>query len=201
MSAQEQAVAREIRDSGEEYQPGSLSIYDFTPADLRANRHGYLTDGQRGWLQSTARGIVGCSMASAPIALGFVLLGLLLTLGLYLSNEDSRAALFASPMNLLGLAAAGAIGMAAVGGSIWLARRQASKVTGAQLQRVQGKVRLDQDYSPRSGITTYKVIVGSHKFSFADDMSSIFHEGRDYSIYFCQSGPYQLIMSYEALGG
>lgn len=143
MSAQEQAGAREIRDSGEEYQPGSLSIYDFTPADLRANQRGYLTDSQRGWLQSTARGIVG---------------------------------------------------------SIWLARRQASKVAGAQLQRVQGKVRLDQDYSLRSGINPYKVIVGSHKFSFPDDMSSIFHEGRDYSIYFCQSGPYQLIMSCEALG-
>jgi hypothetical protein len=201
MSSQEQGEARERPDSGEEYQPGSLSIYEFTPADLRANQRGYLTDGQRGWLQSTARGIVGCSMASAPIALGFVLLGLLLTLGLYLSNEDSRAALFASPMNLLGLAAAGAIGMAAIGGSIWLARRQASKVARAQLQRVQGKVRLDQDYSARSGITTYKVIVGTQKFSFADDMSAIFHEGREYRIHYCQSGPYQLIMSYEALGG
>jgi hypothetical protein len=78
-------------ESVEEYQPGSLSIFEFTPEDLKANQRGYLTDKQRGWLQGTARGITSCSMASAPIALGFVLLGLSITLGLYLSNEDSRA--------------------------------------------------------------------------------------------------------------
>ena len=38
-----------------------------------------------------------------------------------------------------------------------------------------------------------------HKFSFGDDMSSIFREGDHYNVYFCQSGPYQLIMSYEHL--
>ena len=138
-------------------------------------------------------------MASAPIGLAFVLLGLVLTLGLYLSNEDSRAALLANPLNLLGLATAGAIGVAAIGASVLLARRQASNVAGARLQRAQGTVRFDQDYSPRSGITSYHVIVGDQKFSFADDVSSVFHEGRAYSIYYCKSGPYRLIMSYEEL--
>jgi hypothetical protein len=57
---------------GEEYSPGSVAIFELTPEDLRANQRGYLTDRQRGWLQGTARGIRGCSMASAPIAPGFV---------------------------------------------------------------------------------------------------------------------------------
>jgi hypothetical protein len=188
-------------EAGEEYKPGSLSIFEFTPEDLKANQRGYLTDKQRGWLQGTARGITSCSMASAPIALGFVLLGLSITLGLYLSNEDSRRALFSSPMNLLGLAAAGVIGVAAVGLSIVLARRQAAGVARAQLQRAQGKVRLDQDYSSSSSLTTYHVFFGAHKFSFGDDMSSVFREGHAYSVYYCQSGPYQLIMSFEELGG
>lgn len=184
----------------EEFNVGSLSIFEFTPEDLKANQRGYLTDKQRGWLQGTARGITSCSMASAPIALGFILLGLGITLGLYLSNEDSRRALFSSPMNLLGLAAAGVIGVGAVGLSIVLARRQAAGVKQAQLRRAQGQVQLDQDYSSSSNLTTYHVFVGGHKFSFGDDMSAVFREGRSYSVYYCQSGPYQLIMSFEELG-
>jgi hypothetical protein len=188
-------------EAGEEYKPGSLAIFEFTPEDLRANQRGYLTDTQRGWLQSTARGITGCSMASAPIALGFVLLGLTITLGLYLSNEDSRRALFSDPMNLVGLAAAGVIGVAAVGLSVFLARRQASNVVKTQLRRAQGKARLDSDYSSSSSMTTYHVHVGEHKFSFGDDMNSVFREGNHYNVYFCQSGPYQLIMSFEQIAG
>ena len=104
-------------------------------------------------------------------------------------------------MNLVGLAAAGVIGVAAVGLSIFLAGRQAAGVVKSQLRRVQGKVRLDSEYSSRSSMTTYHVFVGEQKFSFGDDMSSIFHEGDRYNVYFCQSGPYQLIMSYEHLAG
>lgn len=188
-------------EPGEEFNAGSLSVFEFTPEDLKANQRGYLTDKQRGWLQGTARGITSCSMASAPIALGFVLLGLSITLGLYLSNEDSRRALFSNPMNLLGLAAAGVIAVAAVGLSVFLARRQAAGVRQAQLRRAQGKVRLDQDYSSSSNLTTYQVFVGGHKFSFGDDMSAVFQEGHSYNVYYCQSGPYQLIMSFEELGG
>jgi hypothetical protein len=179
-----------------DFSAGGLAIFEFTAEDLRANERGYLTDRQRGWLSGTARGITGCSMASAPIALGFVLLGLALTLGMYLSNEDSRAALFSSPMNLVGLAAAAVIGATAIGLSIFLVQRQATAVTKAQLRQVEGPIRLESDYSPRSSLTTYHVHVGTHRFSFGEDMSSVFHEGSQYRVYYCQSGPYQLIMSY-----
>lgn len=184
-------------DSSEAYKPGSLAIFEFTAEDLKANQRGFLTDKQRGWLQSTARGITSCSMSSAVVGMVFVFIGISLTLGLYLSNEDSRRALFSSPANLLGLAAGAVIGVAAIGGSVLLARRQAASVAAAQLRVVHGTVRHDRDYSSRSGMTSYHVIVGKEKFSYTDDMSSVFREGRPYTIYFCQSGPYKLIMSYE----
>ena len=122
----------------EEFSTARLSIFEFTPEDLRANQRGYLTDRQRGWLAGTAQGITSCSMSSAAVALGFVFLGLTLTLGLYLSNEDSRRALLASPLNLLALAAAGAIGVAAIGLSIFLSRRRASAVARAELGALRG---------------------------------------------------------------
>jgi hypothetical protein len=187
-------------EHADEYKPGSLSIFEFAPEDLRANQRGYLTDKQRGWLQSTARGITGCSMASAPIALGFVLLGLALTLGKYLSNADSLMALFSNPMNLVGLASAGSIGVAAIGLSVFLARRQAAGVERAALKMTQGQVRLDTDFSSITSTTTYHVYVGEHKFSFGDDMSSVFREGSLYRVYCCKSGPYELVMSFERLG-
>jgi len=191
------AAAGPTPEAGEEYKPGSLAIFDFTPDDLGANQRGYLTDKQRGMLRSTARGIQSCSLSSAVVGMGFVLLGATIILGLYLSNEDSRRALFSSPANLLGLAAALVIGAGAVGLSIVLARRQAASVARAQLKVVHGTVRHDRDYSARSGITSYHVIVGNEKFSYTDDMSSVFREGKAYTIYFCHSGPYKLIMSFE----
>jgi hypothetical protein len=193
-------AGREPSDSSADYKPGSLGIFEFTPEDLRANQRGQLTDGQRGWLQSTARGITSCSMSSAVIALVFVFIGLTLILGLYLSNEDSRRALFSSPMNLVGLAASGVIGVGAVGLSVVLARRRAGTVARSELRVVHGPVRLEQDYSARYNITSYHVIVGKEKFSFTDDMSSVFREGRPYTIYFTGSGPYKMIMSYEQAG-
>ena len=183
--------------SPEEFKAGSLGIFEFTTEDLRANQRGQLSDRQRGWLRSTGRGIQSCSMASAPIALGFVLLGLVIMLALYLQNEDTRAALFANPEILLALAGAGVIGVAAVGLSVFLARRQAAALTRAGLLMVQGPVRLDRSFSPGSGITSYHVLIGDQKFSYTDDMSDTFHEGRTYRVFFCKSGPYRLIMSYE----
>ena len=56
--------ARKAPDPGEESPTPNLSIFEFTPEELKANQRGLLTDKQRGWLQGTARGITSCSMAS-----------------------------------------------------------------------------------------------------------------------------------------
>jgi len=187
-------------DPGEEYKPGSLAIFEFTPDDLRSNQRGYLTDRQREWLRNTGRGIQSCSITSAAAATAVVLLGLAITLGLYLSNEGARRALFENPIYLTALLGSAAIGITVIGLSILLARRQAARVTEAALRSVRGSVRHERDYSPRSNITSYHVIIGDRKFSYTDDMTSVFKEGHEYTIYYCKSGPYQLIMSFEEAG-
>ena len=101
-------------------------------------------------------------------------------------------------MNLLGLAAAGVIGVAAVG-LIDLPGPAAGR--GSCEGAIAGEHRARSGWTgllfQQSSMTTYHVFVGDHKFSFGDDMSSIFHEGDRYNVYYCQSGPYQLIMSFE----
>jgi hypothetical protein len=186
---------------GEGFQSPSLGIFEFTQDDLRANQRGLITARQRAWLQGLAGGIERFSWSSATLALGFVLLGTCLILGLYLQNEGSRAALFSSPLNVLLLGAAAAVGTAAIAFSVFMARRQAQSIARAALQRVEGMVRLEQDFAPNSAITSYRVFIGNHRFSFGDDMSSIFHEGGKYRVFFCKSGVYQLILSLEQLTG
>jgi hypothetical protein len=111
------------------------------------------------------------------IAVGFMFLGLCITLGLYLSNEDSRAALFAIQSNLLIFPIAIVVIVGILVPSMVLRRWNANKLQRAVLSSVSGNVRLDRDYSSESNIATYYVIVGKKKFKFADDVSATFKEG------------------------
>ena len=77
-----------------------MNVFDFTEEELKLNQRGRVSARQRDWLNMTARGIRSLSGMNAVIAVGFVFLGLCITLGLYLQNEDTRAALFANPLNL-----------------------------------------------------------------------------------------------------
>jgi hypothetical protein len=188
-------------DASEEYPTPNPGIFDFTPEDLRANQHGFISERQRAYLQSTARGIRSFSWSSVTIALGFLLFGMCLILALFVQNEDSRAALFSSPLNLFMLAGAAIFVVALLALSVFLARRQAAALVQARLQSAQGELRLDEDFSPNSGITSYQVFVGPQKFSFSEDMSRVFQQGRKYRVFFCKSGVYQLVLSLEPLPG
>jgi hypothetical protein len=177
-------------------QPG---IFEFTTEDLRANRRGYISQRQRAWLQGSARGVMRFSRGSATVALGFVLFGACLILALFLQNESTRAVLFAKPVNLLLLAGSMLAALTATLLSLYFTRRQTNALEGAGLQSVEGVVRLDQSYSEGSAITSYHVRVGDQKFSFTEEMGKVFKEGHGYRVYFCRSGPYQLILSLEEL--
>ena len=146
----------------------------------------------------TARGIRSCSWTSALVAVFFLFLGLGITLALYLQNERSRAALFSNPMNLIVFPATILVVMVILAFSILLARRQANRLVGAPLQSVEGKIRLDEDASPKGG-TAYLVYIGKMKFTFGEDMSRIFKEGEKYKVYYCKSGVYEFVMSYEQI--
>lgn len=173
------------------------NIYEFTDDDLRSNRRGFITTGQKAWLDTIARGVVKASRHSFPIGILFALFGICVILALYLQNGSTRAVLFSGPDIFISLIAVilAVILLLALG--LFIARRQAGNLQNAQLQSVQGMASSHQDYSPSSGITTYHLRIGKKKISFGDDPSSLFKEGKTYRLYYCKAGVYELILSYE----
>jgi preprotein translocase subunit SecG len=130
------------------------------------------------------------------IAVAFLFLGLCIILGLYLSNEDSRAALLSNPSNLLVFPVIVVVVAGILVLSILLARWNANKLANAMLSSTSRTVRFDEDSSGDVG-TTYFVIVGKKKFKFGEDMSRNFNEGGKYKFYYCKAGLYEFVMSYE----
>ena len=176
-------------------------MYEFTEDDLKSNQRGFLTNGQREWLKSIGEGGIRLQKWNIRIAVGFMFLGLCITLGLYLQNEDTRTALFANPLNLLVFPAIiGIVGLI-LAFSIWLARRISDMLKNAELKVAEGKIELDQEYSSNAGFTSYYVYVGRKKFGFTESMSHIFREGEKYRVYYVKASAYEMIMSYERVEG
>ena len=145
----------------------------------------------------TARGMQSCSWSSALVAVFFLFLGLGITLALYLQNESSRAALFSNPINLIVFPATALLVLGILALSLFLARRQANRIVAAQLQSIDGNAHLEEKSD--DDFTTYLVFIGKKKFTFADDMSNIFREGGKYRVYFCKSGIYEFVLSFEQM--
>lgn len=176
-------------------------MFEFNEDDLRSNKRGQLSQRQRDWLKDIGRGAVRVQKGNVGIVVFFMFLGVCIMLGLYLSNEDARAALFSNPVYLLSFPIIVLFVLGVYALSILLARWNADKLNNAVLSSVSGTVRFDEDSSGKSGITTYFVIVGRKKFKFAEEMSSVFKEGEEYKVYYCKAGMYEFVMSYEQLYG
>jgi len=174
-------------------------MYEFTEEDLKYNKRGQLSPAQQEWLKSIGRGSVRVQRSNVWIAVVFMFIGLCLILGMYLSNEDSRAALFANPLNILIFPVLVFVILGILVLSILLAKWNAGKLGKAVLSSVTGTIRFDRDYSSNSNITTYYVIVGKKKFKFGDDMSRKFSDGQKYKFYYCNTGMYEFVMSYERI--
>lgn len=174
-------------------------MYEFTEADLKFNKRGQLSPSQKEWLKMIGKGGVRVQRFNVWIAVGFMFLGLCIILGLYLQNEDARAALFANPLNLLIFPIIIFVVLGILVLSVLLARWNANKLENAVLSSVTGNVRFDRDYSSKSSTTTYYVIAGKKRFTFGDDMSAVFKEGAKYKFYYCKAGMHEFVMSYETL--
>ena len=174
-------------------------MYEFTEDDLKANKRGQLSQRQKEWLKSIARGTRSVSWRNSWIAVGFMFLGLYMVLGLSLQNERSRAALFSNLMNLIVLIGIVPLVLGILALAIFLNYHSANKLETSTLSSVSGPVRLDYDSSGESGLTSYYVFAGKKRFTFGEDMSGVFKEGEKYKIYYCGSGVYQFVMSYEQL--
>ena len=174
-------------------------MFEFTEEDLKSNKRGFLTKGQRDYLNMIGEGGVRVQRWNIKIAVGFMAFGLSLILALYLQNEDTRAGLLANPMNLLVFPATIVIVSLILAFSIWLARRISDMLKNAELKVAEGKVKLDQEYNSGAAFTSYYVYVGRKKFSFTDDMNRTFKEGEKYRVYYVKASAYELIMSYEKM--
>jgi len=144
-----------------------------------------------------ARGVRSFSWKSAFITIGFTFLGLCLLLALFLQNERSRAALFSNPVNLMVLIGIVPLILGILALAIFLNYRNANKLENSVISSASGTVRFDQDSSGESGITSYYVFVGKKRFTFGDEMSGVFAKGEKYKVYYCKSGVYEFVMSYE----
>jgi hypothetical protein len=172
-----------------------MNLFDFTEQELKLNKRGQVSPRQRKLLNMTARGIRSSSWTSVYVTVGFLFLGLCIILALYLQNEDSRAALFSNPLNLLVFPATIFAVAVILTLSILYMRKLANRLAGAQVQSAQGKIRLDEESG--EGGTAYYVFVGKKKFAFGEDMSRTFKEGEKYKVYYCKSGVYEMILSLE----
>src|SRR5919106_1540964 len=151
-------------------------MFDFTEEDLKLNKRGQLSQRQKEWLGMTAHGIRSFSWTNSLIAVGFVLLGLCIILGLSLQNENSRVALLSSPMNLIVLIGIVPLILGILALIIFLNYRSANRLENSVLSSSSGAVRFDEDSSGESGLTSYYVFVGKKRFTFGDDMSRVFKE-------------------------
>jgi hypothetical protein len=174
-------------------------MFEFTEEDLKLNKRGQLSPRQKEWLNMVASSVRTFSWKGAFISIGFTLLGFGIVLALYLQNEDSRAALFSNPMNLIVLIGIVPLILGILALVIFLNYRNANKLENSVLSSASGIVRLDYDSSGESGLTSYYVFVGKKRFAFGDDMNRVFKEGEKYKFYYCKTGVYEFVMSYEAL--
>jgi hypothetical protein len=174
-------------------------MFEFTEEDLKANKRGQLSPSQKQWLKSIAQGARSFSWTNSFIAMGFVFLGLCIVLGLSLQNERSRAALFSDPRNLIVLIGIVPLILGILALAIFLNYRNAHKLENSVLSSASGTVRLDTDSSGESGITSYYVFVGKKRFTFGEEMGGTFKEGEKYKFYYCKSGVYEFVMSYEVM--
>lgn len=173
-------------------------IYEFTEEELRSNQHGFFSEGQKEMLRQMAAGIRSSQRSTAKIAIIFPFIGLCIILGLLLSNESARAALFSNTINLvvLGLLIPIVVGIFWL--SIYFADKRADQLAASRLSKVEGKVSLDETHSSKVG-SAYYVIIKKVRFAFPEDVSRIFPEGSTFRIYYCETTMLKLILSYEKI--
>ena len=174
-------------------------MFEFTENDLNYNKHRQLSPNQKQWLNSMAGYSRKYSWRTAIFMTVFTILGLCVILTMFLLNERARIALFSSPINLIILIAIVPLVLIILALAIFFNYRNANKLENAIVSSASGTIRFDSSFSSNSGITSYYVFVGDKRFTFGDDMSTIFQHGETYSLFYCKAGIYELVLSYEHL--
>ncbi|MBL8089547.1 MAG: hypothetical protein JNJ43_04435 [Anaerolineales bacterium] len=175
----------------------NLNLFEFNESDLNSNRMGLISARQQQALNQYAGGIRKSQWGSVWVIGFFLPFGLCLILGMYLSNESTRQALFSDPLNFIIILAVIPIVIFIIALGIFFANRRANKLENAELKRVEGIVKHDEEHSKYGA--TYYLIVDDVEFLFSENVNEIFPEGSHFRIYYCDATHFQLILSYEKL--
>jgi hypothetical protein len=175
----------------------NLNLFEFNESDLNSNRMGLISARQQEQLNNFANGIRKSQWGSVKVMGFFLPFGLCLIFGMYLSNESSRQALFSNPLNVLMVFAVIPIVAIILAIAIFFANRRANKLENAELKRVEGIVKHDEEHSKYGA--TYYLIVEDVEFLFSENINEIFPEGSRFRIYYCDASYFKLILSYEKL--
>jgi hypothetical protein len=170
-----------------------VSIFNFTEDDLRENQRGLISPRQKEWLQMTGRHYCSFARREALITIGSVFLILCFILALVLQDESARAVFFSTPGILVLF-----LIITVLASAIFINYRDMNRLEDSHLSSVSGVVHLDKS-SDEYNNAIYYVFVDTKKFYFGDDVSLIFKEGEKYRVYYCESGVYRPVMSYEQL--
>jgi hypothetical protein len=176
-----------------------MSTFEFTEEDLKSNKRGFLSASQKAMLKGYAEGMRRTQRGGLWVVIFFLFLGLCIILGMSLSNESTRRALFSSPFNLIALAMTVPVVLGIFGLSIWAAYRRADRLANAELKSVEGIARLDETHDSDVG-SAYYVIVNKVKLPIPEESSgSIFQGGKKYRIFYCEVSMLKFILSFEMI--
>ena len=176
-----------------------LSMFEFTEEDLKSNKRGFFSASQKATLKGYAEGMRSTQRGGIWVVIFFLFLGLCIILGMSLSNESSRRALFSDPLILIALAMIVPVVLGIYALSIWGAYRRADRLANAELKSVEGVARLDESHDDGVG-STYYVIINKVKLPIPEEASgSVFREGKKYRIFYCHVSMLKFILSFESI--
>ena len=174
----------------------SLAIFEFTEDDLKSNQRGFISVNQKAMIENMAQGIRGSQSGGSKVGVFFLFFGLCLILGMFLSVESYRTALFTDPIILTVLVLIVPVVLGIFGLSIYSAYKRAERLLNSELKKVEGRVELDETHSSKVG-STYYVIIRKIRFPFPEDISGTFQEGKIYRIYYCETSMLKYMLSFE----
>lgn len=175
------------------------TVFEYSEEDLKSNLRGFITPGQKAWIENMAMGIRKSQSGSLKAGAFFVIFGLCMITVMFLSAESYREMLLTNPMGFLPILAVIPIVGFIFALSMYFANRRAERLSNSELKRAEGTVRLDESHTSKAG-TTYHVFVGDTEFQFAEDVSSVFKEDARFLVFYCETTMLKLILSLEKIG-
>jgi hypothetical protein len=176
----------------------SLVMFEFTEDDLKSNKLGLFSASQKEVIKNYSDGIRKSQQGGLKVVVFFLVLGLCMILGMFLSSESYRALLFSDPTILIVLITIVPVVLGIFALSIYFAHQRADRFLNSEVKKVEGMARLDEEHSSKIG-STYYVIINKIKFPFPEDISGIFQEGKSYRIFYCETSMLKYLLSFEKI--